>query len=76
MNLSVGAPFVVPAVFALVGIFAAWIYYSSRRSWRADPLAEGRLYRCSACGHVYEEARDVPMSRCPRCDHFNEAVRR
>lgn len=70
------AVFVVPVVFALVGIFGAWIYYASRRSWHGSALGEGRLYRCSACGHVYEEARDVPTSRCPRCDRLNDAVRR
>ena len=73
MNLLL--PFVAP-VFTLVGLFAAWIYYSNRVQWPQKPLADGRLYRCSSCGHVYVEARDVPMARCPKCDHLNEAVRR
>lgn len=65
-----------PPVFALVAIFAAWIYYEARARWPEKPLAEGRLYRCAACGHVYVESRDVPVSRCPRCDRLNDAVRR
>ena len=68
-------PFVVP-LFTLVGLFGAWIYYALRSPWPRATLTQGRLYRCAACGHVYAEARDVPMARCPSCDRFNEAVRR
>ena len=73
MNLAL--TFLVP-VFTLVGLIGAWIYYGQRVQWPEKPLAEGRLYRCSACGHVYVESRDVPMARCPKCDRFNESVRR
>ena len=38
--------------------------------------APGKIYRCGRCNHVYVDTRDVPMSRCPQCDHFNEAIRR
>lgn len=76
MGSDLVEPFVGPVVFALVAIFGAWQYYSSRSMWPQKPVAEGRIYRCAQCGHVYVEARDVPMSRCPRCDRLNEAVRR
>ena len=76
MSSDLLEPFVMPVVLALVALFAAWIYYGARRLWPQKPLAEGRIYRCAACGHVYVEGRDVPMSRCPRCDRINEAVRR
>ena len=69
-------PLLLPLVFALVAIFGAWVYYESRHVWPEKPLAEGRLYRCAACGHVHVEARDVPVSRCPRCDRLNDAIRR
>ena len=65
-----------PVVLTLVVLFIAWVYYSNRKSWPGQPIEQGRIYRCSACGHVYVEGRDVPMSRCPRCDTFNEAIRR
>ena len=68
-------PFYVP-VFALVGLFIAWIYYTARTRWTRQPFDGGRLYRCSTCGHVYVEARDLPMARCPECNHLNESVRR
>jgi hypothetical protein len=75
-GLDLIAPFLVPVAFALVAIFGAWIYYAARVPWPEQPLAEGRIYRCPGCGHVYVEGRDVPMSRCPRCDRLNEAIRR
>lgn len=75
MNHALIVPFVAP-LFTLVGLFGAWIYYSAYAKGSNSSLSEGRLYRCSACGHVYAEDRDVPMARCPRCDRFNEAVRR
>jgi ribosomal protein L37AE/L43A len=75
MNRAVTLPFVIP-LFALVGLFGAWIYYSVRTRWSHHALADDKLYRCKGCGNVYVEARDVPMARCPQCDRFNEMVRR
>jgi hypothetical protein len=66
----------VPFLFSLVALFACYLYYAV---WRAAPRAPSRrerIYRCAACGHVYVEARDVPMARCPRCDNMNEAMKR
>jgi hypothetical protein len=75
MNERLIGPFLFP-VFTLVGILAAWLYYASRVLWPLKPLAESRVYRCQSCGHVYVDARDIPMARCPQCDQFNEAVKR
>ena len=75
MSSDLSLPFIVP-VFSLVGFFAAWLYYQTRVSWPKKSMAEDRLYRCTTCQHVYVESRDVPMARCPKCDRFNEAVRR
>jgi hypothetical protein len=65
-----------PVIFNLVALFGAWLYYSQRSSWPGQPIEQGKIYRCSSCGHVYVGARDVPMSRCPKCGTFNEAVKR
>lgn len=64
--------FWAPAVFALVTLFIAWIYYASRNRWTDKPLHDGRLYRCATCGRVYVEPRQVPMARCPHCARLNE----
>lgn len=66
--------FWVPPVFALVALFGAWIYYAAREDWPDKPHRQGRLYRCSTCGRVYVEPRQVPMARCPHCDRLNEAT--
>lgn len=65
--------FWVPPVFALVTLLIAWIYYASLKGWPYKTAQNGHLYRCAACGRVYVEPRRVPMSRCPACDHLNEA---
>lgn len=65
--------FWLPPVFALVAIFGAWLYYASRKGWPDKSYHHGRLYRCAGCGRVYVEPRQVPMARCPHCDHLNEA---
>ena len=75
MSLDLCLPFLAPA-FTLIGLLVAWMYYANRTTWPIKPLTEGRLYRCTACQHVYVDGRDVPMARCPKCDCFNEAVRR
>ncbi len=66
----------IPFLFALVALFTAAIYYTARRSARAERKTRARIYRCSACNHVYVDARDVPLARCPRCACLNEAVKR
>ncbi len=68
--------FWAPAVFALVALFAAWIYYASRNRWLYKTPREGRLYRCAVCGRVYVEPLQVPMARCPHCARLNEGPAR
>ncbi len=65
--------FWVPPVFALVAILAAWLYYAAREEKTRKSYDPGRLYRCVNCGRLYVEPRQVPMARCPHCDHLNEA---
>lgn len=68
--------FLVPLVFNLVALLGGWLYYTHRTSWPGRPAAQGKIYRCSSCSHVYVGDRDVPMSRCPACGTFNEAIKR
>ena len=68
-------PFVIMLVFNLVMILGAWLYYSQRDT-RIEAIVKSNLYRCVKCAHVYVEGRDVPLSQCPHCGHFNEAVKR
>jgi hypothetical protein len=66
----------IPLVFNLAIIFACWMYYTFlHRSCRVV-RTRSRIYRCSVCENVYVEERDVPLARCPRCGHNNQAIRR
>ncbi len=65
--------FWVPPVFALVAILSAWLYYAARDEQTRKSYGQGQLYRCANCGRIYVEHRQVPMARCPGCDHLNEA---
>jgi hypothetical protein len=76
MQMPLSSLFVLPLVFALVGLFACWVYYGARRNARHARAVHTRIYRCSVCQHVYVDARDVPLARCPRCGCLNEAVKR
>lgn len=66
----------LPLLFALVAVFACGLYYAARQDRAKAEAGRARIYRCSVCHHVYVDARDVPMSRCPRCSCMNEAVKR
>jgi len=65
-----------PFVFALVVLFVAGLYYAARFHAPRIKTSRARIYRCSVCRHVYVDARDVPLARCPRCGCLNEAVKR
>lgn len=66
----------LPAVFALVAIFATWIYLEFRPGWPYQATQKGHACRCRACGRVYVEPRRVPLSRCPVCGEVNETPSR
>lgn len=57
-------------------VFAAALYYAVRqiRRW-PRPRATPNIFRCSVCGHVYLERRDVPMAVCGKCGSMNENVK-
>jgi hypothetical protein len=76
MQLPLPQLVLLPLVFALVALFAGWVYYAARRNARHVRTSHARIYRCSVCQHVYVDARDVPLARCPRCGCLNEAVKR
>mgnify|MGYP003593315683 CR=1 FL=1 len=76
IHLRVCDLFLLPLVFNLVALLLGGLYYAARsRRMEASP-ARPRIYRCSVCGHVYVDERDVPLARCARCGTMNEAVKR
>ena len=66
--------FFVPVFFALVAVFACWLYYFLRLRMPAPPR-RSRIYRCAGCGHVYADYRERPLCRCVKCGAMNEALR-
>lgn len=66
----------VPFVLTLLVIFGLALYYAAFRPVTSRRRASAKIYRCSACAHVYVFDRDVPLARCPRCACLNEAVKR
>ena len=57
-------------------VFAATLYYSVR-GYRRMPRhrAAPFIFRCSVCGHVYMDRRNVPMAECGKCGAMNESVK-
>lgn len=66
----------IPLVFNLAIIMACWMYYTFIHRSGGVARTRSRIYRCNVCANVYVEERDVPLARCPRCGHNNEAIRR
>jgi predicted Zn-ribbon and HTH transcriptional regulator len=63
--------YVVAALAALAGV----AIYSELRHRRFHPRAsDDRIFRCTACGHVYTDDPDVDRSRCAQCGKLNEAI--
>ncbi|HAL91915.1 MAG TPA: hypothetical protein DCM68_02685, partial [Verrucomicrobia bacterium] len=57
-------------------VFAATLYYAVRRyRWTPRHRAAPFIFRCSVCGHVYLDRRNVPMAECGKCGTMNESVK-
>ena len=60
----------------IAALFTLSVFYSVRRRIR---VRRGRaapfIFRCSVCGHVYFDRRNVPMAECPKCGNMNETVK-
>lgn len=76
MQVSLEHMILVPFLITLLALFAFALYYALFRPAVGRPRTRARIYRCSACAHVYVYERDVPLARCPRCACLNEAVKR
>lgn len=60
----------------LAVVFGATLYYAVRRHRRTPRRhAAPFIFRCSACGHVYMDRRNVPMAECGKCGAMNENVK-
>jgi hypothetical protein len=57
-------------------VFAATLYYSMR-GYRRMPRRRAApfIFRCSVCGHVYLDRRNVPMAECEKCGNMNENIK-
>ncbi len=77
MNVTLDQLILVPLAVALGFLLVLTLVYNQReRGRRVRGGRRAALYRCVACGHVYEDSRRVPLAGCPRCGTLNEAVRR
>jgi len=76
IHLTLPNLILVPLAVNVLLILAWWTLYALRDVARHVSDAEERIYRCAVCRHVYLDARDVPLARCPRCGCLNEAVKR
>lgn len=66
-------------VFLLVNlsmVFIVSLYYSVRGIRRMPRRhAAPFIFRCSVCGHVYMDHRNVPMAECDQCGNMNENIK-
>jgi rubrerythrin len=77
MILEVSATtFFVGSAALLLAAAALLALRDARRRPAAPRPPRAHIYRCDQCGHVYVDARAVPISRCPSCRTLNEAIRR
>ncbi len=76
MPVSVYGAFFAPVVLCLAIIAMLWFHYERVRRVRRRDRRRPSIYRCAACGCVYEDSRNVPLSACGHCGMLNESVRR
>lgn len=75
MTVTLSQLVLIPMLSYLCAVLACWLYYQFRAQPPRLMAHRNRIYRCQVCQHVYLDARDVPLARCPRCGVLNEAVR-
>lgn len=75
MTVSITQLISFPLLFNILVIAVCWIYYLFRDGTHRSSPVRNRIYRCQVCAHVYLDARDVPLARCPRCGCLNEAIK-
>ncbi|HBA83301.1 MAG TPA: hypothetical protein DCZ95_04320 [Verrucomicrobia bacterium] len=76
LQLPLPEYYLLPLVLNLVVLTICGLYYSHKFGGTKASLTGQNIYRCSGCGHVYVDDRDVPLARCNRCGIMNEAVKR
>ena len=70
----------IPTLFtAYVAVMLAALcgvtLYSELRHRRFHPRHnEDRIFRCTACGHLYTDDFDVDRSRCAQCGKLNDPI--
>ncbi len=76
ISLTISEAFVVLLIAHLAVVFAATLYYAIRQyRWVPRRHAAPVIFRCSVCGHVYLDRRNVPMSECGKCGNMNESIK-
>jgi rubrerythrin len=66
----------VAYVVLFLGAVAALALYTEHRQRRFGPTpSQDHIFRCSKCGFVYTDDKDVDRSRCPQCSVLNEAIK-
>ena len=60
----------------MAALFILSLFYSVRRRLRVRRARSTPfIFRCTICGHVYFDRRNVPMSECPKCGNMNENIK-
>lgn len=76
ISLALPDWFVAVLVVHLSVVFAVSLYYGMRHvRWTPRRRAAPFIFRCSVCGHVYLDRRNVPMAECEKCGNMNESVK-
>ncbi len=70
--VRISAVFFFYMSFLLFWIFLIWVYYEYKWKARKYVPPEKKMFRCPICAHIYLDDRDRKVTRCPRCDSYNE----
>jgi hypothetical protein len=72
--MSIAALLLTYVVVWLAGLAALAVYWEFRRRSFEPTPTEDHIFRCTGCGFVYTDDREVDRSRCPHCGRLNAAV--
>lgn len=61
-------------LFSVVFILAIWSFIDFGTKLKTYSSDEKYIWHCSICSHTYIDSVHDDISKCPRCDSFNQRI--
>ena len=58
--------------FSVIGLFVLWVFFEERLKFIYFSEEEIYVRQCTICAYTYVDSMNRDISKCPRCNSFNE----